>query len=474
MRILCNLPLECFDDRKNLRGVELCTFGPADRMLVDGVHFPFDVAFDPSRQSIDQLLASLPNGFQPDLVLIWWPDQEPLPANFENCPVPTVGIVSDYNLSLPTTTRLQPFFDVLLCDRAGVDLFAQMGYPDVRHFCQYTWKRPFHDRSPDTVRDLDVAFAGNLNPAVQRERAPWIARLCNLESRGAKVAVHQGVKGSAYGDLLARARIGFNRSIRGEMNLRAFEVPACGALLMMERENLEVRDFFVDGEECVLYGEDDFEAIALELLRDEPRRARIAKAGHRRAQQHTLGNRMPALLSLLAQKGPGRARNGAAAAKLGRAEAMLTTWAHGDATLAAAMDAVRAAPDDARALNVLAVATLRWKGVAAARDAVSLLHRACSADAGFAPSAWNLAHVLHGSDRQDLYLKAAEEAQRRAMHARDCSQISGPLLPLGYSAQSIDWSRALQHAWRTAKPSATAHLLQPQRTELRPPSPALA
>ena len=183
---------------------------------------------------------------------------------------------------------------------------------------------------------------------------------------------------------------------------------------------------------------------------------------------------MPALLSLLALKGPGRARNGAAAAKLGRAEAMLTPWAHGDATLAAAMDAVRAAPDDARALNVLAVATLRWKGVAAARDAVSLLHRACSADAGFAPAAWNLAHVLHGSDRQDLYLKAAEEAQRRATHARDCSQISGPLLPLGYSAQSIDWSRALQHAWRTAKPSATAHLLQPQRTELRPPSPALA
>jgi hypothetical protein len=48
------------------------------------------------------------------------------------------------------------------------------------------------------------------------------------------------------------------------------------------------------------------------------------------------------------------------------------------------------------------------------------------------------------------------------------------MLPLGYSAQSIDWSRALQNAWRTAKPSATAHLLQPQRTELRPPSPALA
>lgn len=471
MRILCNLPLECFDDRKNLRGVELCTFGPKDRMVVDGVHFPFDVEFDPSRQSIDQLFAALPAGFAPDLLLIWWPDQEPLPANLQHCPVPTVGIVSDYNLTLPTTTRLQSLFDVLLCDTAGVDLFSAMGYADVRRFCQYTWKRPFHDRSPDLPRDLDVAFAGNLNPAVQRERTPWIARLCNLESRGAKVAVRQGVKGSAYGDLLGRARIGWNRSIRGEMNLRAFEVPACGALLMMERDNLEVRDFFVDGEECVLYGDDDFEAVTLELLRDEPRRKRIAQAGHRRVQQHSLGNRMTALLELLAKPGPGRARTGDAPAKLGRAEAMLTTWAHGDATLAAAMDAVRAAPDDARALNTLAVATLRWKGIAAARDAVSLLHRACAADSGFAPAAWNLAHVLHGSDRQDLYLKAAEEAQRRARSARSCSQLSGPMLPLGFSSTSVDWSRALQAAWRSGAPSSVASLLQPQRTEFRPPTP---
>ena len=46
MRILCNLPLECFDDRAAMRGVELCTFGPPDRMMVDGVHYGFDVAFD--------------------------------------------------------------------------------------------------------------------------------------------------------------------------------------------------------------------------------------------------------------------------------------------------------------------------------------------------------------------------------------------------------------------------------------------
>ena len=53
VRILCNLPLECFDERANLRNVELVTYGPPDRMTVGGKHFPFDVAFDPSRGSIE-------------------------------------------------------------------------------------------------------------------------------------------------------------------------------------------------------------------------------------------------------------------------------------------------------------------------------------------------------------------------------------------------------------------------------------
>lgn len=463
MRILCNLPLESFDDRANLRGVELCTFGPKDRMLVEGVHYPLDVEFDPSRGTIDELFAALPKGFVPDVLLLWWPDQEPLPKDLHRCPVPVVGLVSDYNLTLPTTTRLQSLFDVLLCDRAGVELFAGLGFPDVRWFCQYTWKRPFHLRSPDLPRDLDIAFAGNLNPAVQRERAPWIARLLDLETRGVRTAVHQGVKGSAYGDLLGRSKLGFNRSIRGEMNLRAFEVPAAGSVLLMERENLEVRDFFVPGEECVLYGHDDFEDLVLELLRDDVRRQRIARAGHRRALDHSLGNRMPQLCELLQRTGPGRDRSAGAdaRARLGRAETMLTTWASGEALVAAAMDAVRAAPQDARALHLLALATLRWRGAAGANEALNLLRRAAAADPAFAPPTLSLAHLLRGSDRPDLQLEAAAAAEARVHAARTANDLAGPTLPFGFSAGAVDWSRGLQHFARTGDRSDLVRALRP-------------
>lgn len=254
MRILCNLPLECFDERAAMHDVELVTFGPPGAMDVEGVPYPFDVAFDPSCGSWRDLAACLPAGFTPDVLLLYWPDQEPLLDGLEECPWQVVGVISDYNVSLPYVAGLWPFFDVLLCDRAGQDLFAALSFADVRYWNQYAHKRPFHRRFDDVdARSIDVGFAGNLNPVVQRERAPWIGRVRNLASQGVTVEVRNDVRGTAYGRFLNRCLIGWNRSIRGEANLRAFEVPACGALLLQERHNLEIAEFFVPGEECVLY-----------------------------------------------------------------------------------------------------------------------------------------------------------------------------------------------------------------------------
>lgn len=449
MRLLTNLPLECFDEAVNGPDVQVLSYGPPERMLVDGVHFAFDIAFDPSTGSWAELAAKLPRDFVPDALLIWWPDQEPLPSGLEHCPVPVVGVFSDYNLSLPYLAGLWPFFDVVLCDRNGEDLFRRLSFADVRYWCQYAQKRPFHRLWPDSgPRDLDIGFAGNLNPAVQRERAPWIERVRRLGDRGVRTAVRSGVAGEAYGRLLNRCRIGFNRSIRGEMNLRGFEVPACGAVLLMERENREVRDFFVPGEECVLYGDDDFEAVVLELLADDARRERIAAAGHRRVQQHRLQERLPQLAALLQQRGPGRPDSTAADRALGRAIAMLPTWADGKVIVAAALAAHELARDDVRTLNLLGLATLRWRGGDGGDAAWKLWHRAATADRHYVPAAVNLAAIAAASGDQRLQQATAAELARRAGAAATWRALDGPTLPLGYAATAIDRSLALQAAVR--------------------------
>ena len=92
------------------------------------------------------------------------------------------------------------------------------------------WNVPGFAMSLDMVINiLFVLFVGNLHPAVQRERMPWLARLAGLGDRR-RVVIQTGVFGEAYRALLARSRIVFNRSIRGECNLRVFEAAAAGAL----------------------------------------------------------------------------------------------------------------------------------------------------------------------------------------------------------------------------------------------------
>ena len=53
-----------------------------------------------------------------------------------------------------------------------------------------------------------------------------------------RVVIKQGVFGDKYRKLLSRARIVFNRSIRGECNKRVFEGAAGGALLFQESAKL--------------------------------------------------------------------------------------------------------------------------------------------------------------------------------------------------------------------------------------------
>lgn len=459
MRILCNLPLECFDDRAAMRDVELCTFGPRNRMMVDGVQYAFDVAFDPSRGTWQELEASLPDGFAPDLVLIYWPDQEPLPANMEHCPVPVVGVVSDYNLTLPYLVGLWPFFDSLLCDRHGQDLFQRLSFADVRYWCQFAQKRPTHRLYDDvTVRDIEVGFAGNLNPVVQRERATWIERIQQLSARGVHVAVRQQVYGEDYGRFLNRCQIGWNRSIRGEMNLRAFEVPACGALLLMEDSNLEVRDFFVPDEECVLYDQDNLEATVEQLLDDPARTKRIAQAGHRRVQDHRLGNRLHELRDL-ADGGIRRPDSTATDRLLGRAMAMMPTWASGEALAQAAMAAHRHAPDDPRTLNLLGLATLRWRGCEGGQDAFTLLRTASEASADYLPSVINMAALAAATDNLPLQQAMKAECDRRLANTADWSSIDGPTLPFGFDNCAVERSLALQQAIRTSSPAVFVEAL---------------
>ena len=88
---------------------------------------------------------------------------------------------------------------------------------------------------------------------------------------------------------------------------------------------------------------------------------------------------------------------------------MLSTWADGQAVVAAALAAQRAAPDDPRSLNVLALASLRLQGNDGAQAAWRLWSRAAEICPTYLPAVTNL--VVLAAATPDRNLAAATRGE---------------------------------------------------------------
>ncbi|MAG37541.1 MAG: hypothetical protein CL878_14995 [Dehalococcoidia bacterium] len=268
---------------------ELRSFGTADT----------DYPYDEDADSWADLVRRAAPGFVPD-VMIWWRlEYNPLPGRGPaECPLPLVAVVGDWNLTLSNLIGTLHLCDHIVTDRAGVSALRRCGLQNVSFLPWYSYEPDVHRLLPDTPRIYDITFAGNLNHDVQRERATWLRRLALL-GRRYRVRIETGVFGEDYGRLLNQSKIVFNRSIKGELNQRAHEAAACGALVLLEDTNVEVRDVFAPGRECVLYNEDNFERVIEQWLADDEGLERVARAGHERVQREHPVYRERRLLELL-------------------------------------------------------------------------------------------------------------------------------------------------------------------------------
>ena len=268
------------------------------------------------------IMAQCPSGWPPDVYIHWSPEYNPVPAGLEAADCLTVGVFGDWNLGGRAMRAVGGLFDALVADRAGCERLHNMGYAHVLHSLLWAFDPQKHrrlkgalagaegsaglpaipaglpERSGAETRDIDVLMIGNFNHAVQWERAPWLARVARL-SRQYRVVVTSGLYDDAYVQAMNRAKIVFNRSIRGEANMRAYESPACGALMFYEAGNREIGDIYTDREHCVLYDDADLEELLAYYLAPEndTERKRIADNGWQRVQQHSYAHHFAQLLT---------------------------------------------------------------------------------------------------------------------------------------------------------------------------------
>jgi len=234
----------------------------------------------------ESIAARFPADWRPDFIALQL-QYNTIPLVLWQAPMPIVGLAGDWNLLWHHYRRVLPRCDLVLTDTAGVEKLAQAGITHAKPAQLFGCERAYVDfEYGDGPRDIDILFVGNFNPAVQRERLPWLGRIAKLKQKW-NVHITTDVFGADYRKLLGRARIVFNRSIRGEWNCRAGEAVSAGALLFQEAENREVAALLRPCEEYVPYTDANLEEQLDYYLEHEDERRQIAGRAQERRRDFT-------------------------------------------------------------------------------------------------------------------------------------------------------------------------------------------
>ncbi|MDP8943323.1 MAG: glycosyltransferase [Actinomycetota bacterium] len=250
------------------------------------------------RPSPDWYREFVPAGWQPDVALFCCPEYHVMPPYLGELPCPVALWIGDWYMNPNALRQLAPFADLLLADAVGTRALRAAGLANVEECCPWTFDPALHRPDWEAAPLHDVSFVGSFNSRIHVERNRWLERVLRLPDRY-RVTVTAGLWDEDYVEFLQRSRLSFNYSATGDVNMRCFEATACGSLLLVERENREISRWLRPGEDCVLYGEDDFEDVVAHYLEHEDERAAIARSGWERVQAHAPQERMPQLVQRL-------------------------------------------------------------------------------------------------------------------------------------------------------------------------------
>lgn len=174
---------------------------------------------------------------------------------------------------------------VFLAQKDWVEKYRELGCQNVfwlPHACD-----PEIHKRWNQVSKYDICFVGNIVRGSDRERL--------IQTLQNKFNIFVG---QVYFHDLARiysqSKIIFNRSNRGDLNMRIFEAMSCGSLLLTDKVANGLEDLFVNQKHLVLY-EDCHDLLEKlnHLLSDDEERFRIAKEGEREVHsKHTYMHRV--------------------------------------------------------------------------------------------------------------------------------------------------------------------------------------
>lgn len=222
---------------------------------------------------------------------------------------PTAVVLIDVHQDLPTRLMFAKYFDhVFVAQRDYISAITALGHSSV-HWLPLAGDIETHF-APGLVRDIEVGFIGKMGrPGTDRHEV-----LSNVLPRFKTNDIGQSYTPAEMGRIYSRSRIVFNKSINGDLNMRAFEALAAGALLITDRINNGLTDLFTEGVHYLGYDTAEEAVSQIEYyLANESARALIARNGQDLLRsRHTYDIRLAQILDVVqvaADARPAPARN---------------------------------------------------------------------------------------------------------------------------------------------------------------------
>ena len=187
--------------------------------------------------------------------------------------------------------------------RDGVENVAWL--PLGCHPAAHISRQEFIDRgapAEDLKQDWDVAFVGFLNDSREvgfNNRVDYLDRLFR-EFPNSWLSVNVFFEEMAL--RFVRARLGFNISIKRDLNMRVFEVMSTGTALLTNRNVEGIDDFFEEGVDYFGYeSPEEMIEAAHAALADPDNLARVAASAFQKVRsKHTYADRMKVIVEEMA------------------------------------------------------------------------------------------------------------------------------------------------------------------------------
>ena len=207
-----------------------------------------------------------------------------IPYQLIDCPHPNVYITSDTHVGYDYRMNLAKKFDLVLVNQVdGLERFKADGvrnahfHPHAFHPLAYNQGSFDHEtgwKSCAVLKRFDVCFVGHANSPERVEFLDAMFKEFPNFFYGQKLF-------DAAATVFNESKIVLNQALNNDINMRVFEALACRRALVTDRTpELEAMGL-IDGEHYVGYDStEELVKQVRELLADEPRREKIANAGH--------------------------------------------------------------------------------------------------------------------------------------------------------------------------------------------------